>query len=174
MGLTYREQWTGGYRLTDSADARRAIRSEWDDNVAPSGIFLLADGTGDNQANSVFEAAFTIAATTMQLYDLKGGNGEKDALNVTLAMTKVKGVAVVLTTAPAAGVSVRFGPQNQTDAAQLWFQAATANFYQEVRSRMMQFDPVSGWALDATHKVIALYNPGASAVSGFLRVVGCK
>lgn len=171
MGLTYREQVNGGYLLTSGS---LKYRSDWDDGVFPTGITQLTNGTGDNQANSVFEAAFSIAATTMQLYDLLGGSGEVDVLNVALAFTKVKAVDVVLTTTPASGVSVRFGPQNQTDAAQLWFQAVTANFYDVVQSRFRQYDPVTGWAIGAGASVLAIYNPGAAAVAGRLRVIGCK
>lgn len=139
----------------------------------PIGTIAIADGTGAGQANQVFLAAFSIAATTMQLYDLKGGNGELDVLNAALAMTAVKMVAVEITT-PASTKSLRFGPQNQTNAAQLWFQAATANFYDTVLSKFLQEDVRAGWALDATHKVLALYNPGAVAVAGSLVVVGTK
>lgn len=138
-----------------------------------SGLIEFGDGTGAGQANQVFQANLSIATVTMQLYDLKGGNGELDVLNVALAMTAVKLVILEITT-PASGTSLRFGPQNQTNAAQLWFQATTANFWTEEKSRFLKEDARAGWALDATHKVIAIYNPGLATVTGKLWVYGTK
>jgi len=138
-----------------------------------AGLIEFADGTGAGQANQVFQASLSIAATTMQTYDLKGGGGELDVLNVALAMTAVKFVYVEITT-PAASTSLRFGPQNVANAAQLWFQATTANFYATVLSKLLMEDARAGWALDATHKTISLYNPGASTVAGKLWVIGTK
>lgn len=140
----------------------------------PNGQISIADGTGPGQANQVFLAPFSIPPTTMQLYDLKGGNGELDVLNELLAMTAVKLVLAEITT-PAVNTAIRFGPQNQTNAAQLWFEAVTANFYDTVNSHLLQEDVRAGWALDATHKVIGLYNPdGAVTVAGILLVVGTR
>jgi hypothetical protein len=138
---------------------------------APDGRIDFADGTGAGQANQIFLAPFSIPATTRQSYDLKGGGGEVDVLNRALAMTKVKLVYVELT-APAAAQSVQFGPAAVTNAAILWYQAATANFYSVVRSKLLQADEVTGWALDGTHKVISLYNPELVTVAGKILVVG--
>jgi hypothetical protein len=162
---------TGGY--TFGANSRPTASNRFGTSGAPAGVISLADGTGAGQAKQVFEATLSIAATTMQLYDLKGGSGELDVLNVALAMTAVKVVYLEIDT-PASGTSLRFGPQNQTNAALLWFQAATANFYQEELGGFLKWDAQAGWALDGTHKVIAIYNPGASTVTGKLWVVGVK
>ncbi|HEY1191553.1 MAG TPA: hypothetical protein VGE74_28230 [Gemmata sp.] len=171
MGLIARIRWTDGV-LMESAGLR--FRSRFDSAPAPSGLVSLGDGTGSGQANDVYEALLTVATGTTTLIDLKGGGGETNVLNQTLAFTKVKGVELILTTAPAAGVSLRLGPQGATNAAQLWFQAATANFWQEVRDRFAMFDRVTGWSLDATHKVLAISNPGADDVSCWLRVIGVR
>jgi hypothetical protein len=170
MGLAANLSWSGGYVHTIGA-----LRAAGRFGVAPmpSGQAVIADGTGAGQANQVFSVAFSVGPSSFASYDLKGGGGELDVLNVALAMTAVKLVAVEITT-PAANTSLRFGPQNQTNAAQLWFQAATANFYDTVLSRLMQEDIRAGWALDATHKTIHLYNPGLAAVAGALLVVGTK
>lgn len=171
MGLTLSKRVAGGYTLTTAGGLKASERMNR--GTAPVGSFDLADGTGSGQANCVFAADFSIATTAFQLYDLKGGGGELDVVNVALAMTAVKEVLIQITT-PGASTSIRFGPQAQTNAAQLWFQAATTNFWQEIRNILWAADPVSGWALDSTHKVIALYNPGGSTVAGKIRVTGTK
>lgn len=171
MGLTTRIRWTDGVAYEASG---LRYRSRFDTAPVPSGLFTLSDGTGAGQANDVYEALFTVPDGETVEIDLKGGNGETNVANLALAFTKVKGVEIVLTTAPAAGVSLRFGPQNVTDAAQLWFQDVTANFWHEVRDRLAVFDRHTGWALDATHKVLALSNPGAADVSGWIRVIGVR
>jgi hypothetical protein len=170
MGLQAKFNLTGGFLHTSGA---LSATGRMGTSPMPIGLTTFADGTGAGQANQVFLASFSINATTMQLYDLKGGNGELDVLNAALAMTAVKLVIVEITT-PAASTSIRFGPQNQTNAAQLWFQAATANFYDTVSDALFQKDARAGWALDSTHKVLGLYNPGAAAVAGTLLVVGTK
>lgn len=171
MALSTRIQWTDGVLMTSGA---LQARSRYGTSPTPSGLFQLGDGTATGQANCAYEATFTISAGATQQIDLKGGNGEVDLLNVLLAFTAVKGVEVVLTTAPASGVSVQVGPQGLTNAAQLWFQAATTNFYDTVRDRFAQFDRATGWALDATHKVVGIKNPGASPVTVWVRVIGTK
>lgn len=166
-----RIQWTDG--VLDSLGAR-SYRSRFGTSPTPSGLFQLSDGTGTGQANQTYEAVLSIAAGATSLIDLKGGNSEKDVLGVALAMTAVKGVELILTTAPATGVSLRFGPQGATNAAQLWFQAATANFWIEVKDRFAHFDRHAGWALGASTKVLAINNPGAATVGAWIRVIGTK
>jgi hypothetical protein len=170
MGLAANMNWSGGFVHT-LGTLRAAGR--FGAAPLPFGRIAFGDGTGEGQANQVFVAALSIAAGATQLYDLKGGNDELDVHNLALAMTAVKLVAIEITT-PAASTSLRFGPQNQTNAAQLWFQAVTANFYDTVLSKFMQEDARVGWALDVTHKVIAIHNPGAATVAGSLLVVGTK
>lgn len=170
MGLAARLDMSGGYTWT-SGDLKATGRfgsSTW-----PAGTLSFEDGTGSGQANFVYRAALSIAATTMQLIDLKGGTGELDTLNTAMAATAVKFVFLQITT-PGASTSLRFGPQNQTNAAQLWFQATTANFYETVLDKFMMSDARAGWSLDATHKVLGIYNPGASTVAGTLIVMGTK
>ena len=169
MGLTTQIRWQEGVVYTNG---NRTYRSRFGTSPTPSGDFILADGTGSGSANLVFEDDFTVAAGVTLEIDLKGGTGEKDVDNNTLDFDTVKGVEVILTTAPAAGVSLRLGPQGVTDANQLWFQAVTANFYDVVRDRLAQFDRATGWAVGAGTNILALHNPGASSVSGWVRVIG--
>lgn len=171
MGLTTRIQWTDGV-LLESAGLK--YRSRFGNSPTPSGLFQLADGTSSGQANDVYEAPFSILTGATLQIDLKGGGGELNVLNQALAFTTVNGVEVIITTTPAAGVSLQLGPQGVTNAAQLWFQAATTNFWQEIRDRFSMFDRATGWALDATHKILAIKNPGAGTVAGWIRVIGRK
>lgn len=166
-----RIQWTDG---VSDATGGRSYRSRFGTSPTPSGLFQLTDGTGTGAANSAYESAFTVAAGATKLIDLKGGNGETDVLGVALAMTAVKGVELIITTTPATGVSLRFGPQNQTNAAQLWFQAVTANFWQEVKDRFAMFDRHAGWSIGSSTKVLAIHNPGAATVAAWIRVIGTK
>lgn len=166
-----RIQWTDGV-LDESGGL--SYRSRFGTSPTPSGLWQVTNGTGAGQANSAYEVAFSVAAGATRLVDLKGGNGEKDVLQAALAMTAVKGVELVLTTAPAAGVSLRLGPQGATDAAQLWFAGVAAGDYVVVRDRFANLDRYTGWALGASTKVLAIHNPGASAVAAWLRVIGTK
>jgi hypothetical protein len=170
MGLEANFKLSGGFGHTSGL---LGASGRFGTAPMPIGTVRITDGTGAGQANQVFLAALSIAAGATQLYDLKGGTGELDVLNAALAMTAVKTVAVEITT-PAAATSLRFGPQNQANAAQLWFQAVTANFYDTILSKFFQEDVRAGWALDATHKVLAVTNPGAATVTGTLLVVGTK
>ena len=173
MGLTARITWKDGVQYEAGG---RSFRSRYGTAPAPDGTLALTGGTGSGQANDVYETAFTLAAGATLLIDLKGGNGERSSLEPAnlLAFTAVKGLELILTTPPAAGVSLLVGPQGAANAAQLWFQAASANFWEEVRDRVARFDRAVGWALDATHRVLALKNPGATSVSGWLRVIGTR
>lgn len=170
MGLQSRIELQGGYTWTSGPLTAAAAIAGLNE---PAGVTAFSDGTGAGQANFVYSKNFSINATTMLLIDLKGGGGELDVLNVLMAATAVKAILLQIDT-PASGTSLRFGPQNQTNAAQLWFQDVTANFYMTVLDKMFLDDPRAGWALDATHKVLAIYNPGAGAVTGKLRVWGTK
>lgn len=169
--LLTRVQWTDGVLLSSG---NLKARSRYGTSPTPSGLFSLTDGTASGQANDAYESAFSIdAGATLQI-DLKGGSGESNLLNQLLAFTAVKGVELILTTAPAAGVSLQFGPQGVANAAQLWFQDVAANFWAEVRDRLAQFDRAAGWPIDAAHKVLAIKNPGLAAVAGWIRVIGTR
>lgn len=170
MGLAARLDMTGGYTWT-SGDLRAT--GKFGGSTWPAGSLSFEDGTGSGQANFVYRVALSVPATTMQTYDLKGGGGELDTLNVAMAATAVKFVFLQITTS-GASTSLRFGPQNQTDAAQLWYQAVTANFYETVLDKFMMSDARAGWALGASTKKVCVYNPGASTVAATLIVMGTK
>lgn len=171
MGLKARIQWTEGV-LYESGGLR--YRSRFDTSPTPSGIWSTADGTGLGQANDVYEAVFTITAGSTLSIDLTGAGGEKNVANVALAFTKVKGVELILTTVPAAGVSLLLGPQAVTNAAQLWFNGVAAADRVEVRDRFAQLDKAVGWALVGAAVKLPVKNPGAASVSGWIRVIGVR
>lgn len=169
MALTVGINWTGGIKNTNG---ERTFRSRFGVSATPSGEFALASGTGSGQANVAYEATFSILTTATLEIDLKGATGEKDVDNAALDIDTVKGIEIILTTAPASGVSLRLGPQGLTNANQLWFSAKTAGFYDTVRDRMAKFDRATGWAVDATNKIVGLHNPGAGTVAGWIRIIG--
>ena len=171
MGLMARIRWSDG-AVWDTGVIR--ARSRYDTSPAPSGLWTTADGTGTGQANEAYEATYTIGAGVTTSIDLLGAGSEKNLINQTLAFTKVKGVELVLTTTPAAGVSVRLGPQGVADAAQLWFQAATTNFWVEVRDRFAMLDRAVGWPLTAPAVKLPIHNPGAASVSVWVRIIGTR
>lgn len=166
MGLTAKLPVRGGYAWSASGSPLTAA-----EQIALA--FTLTDGTGAGQANCVYKKSIDLAATTYLDIDLKGGNGELDVRNTAMAMTAVKAVLLAIDT-PASGTSLRFGPQGRTNAAQLWFQADTTNFYDVVLDTLVMRDARAGWTLDNTHKVVSLYNPGAGAVTGTLWIFGTK
>lgn len=171
MGLYSKIPVTGGFIWTSGLLTASAAIGRG--SGMPAGTCTFTDGTGVNQANCVFLQALSITAGATATYDLKGGGGELDVLGQAMAMTAVKLVIVEVTT-PGSSTSLQFGPMNQANAAQLWFQATTANFYDTVMGRLYQEDTYTGWALDATHKVVAIKNPGLATVAGTLLIIGTK
>jgi len=153
-----------------AAPAAKPAKKEKMAKAAPM-AYTGCVATGAKAGSYELKDATAAGSTDKATYDLKGGGGELDVLNRALAMTAVKLVLVEVTT-PGASASLQFGPQGQTNAATLWYQANTANFWSEVRDRLMNCNSVGGWALDSTHKVIAIKNPGASTVAGTLWVIG--
>lgn len=166
MGLTAKLNWQGGYTWTESGSPLTASERIVE-------LLTLTNGTGSGQANCVYKKAISLAATTYLDIDLKGGGGELDVRGTAMAMTAVKAVLLVVTT-PAAATSLRFGPQNRTNAAQLWFSGVTADEYVTVLDKLYMADARAGWSLGASTKVVSIYNPGAATVAGTLWVFGTK
>ncbi len=170
MGLDLRQNLEGGF--TQSVGGL-TYSERFGASPAPDCGLTLADGTGDNQANQVFAANFSIAASATQSWDMKGGGGELDVLNVALAMTAIKSIVVKVTT-PTALLKLLFGPQAVANAWQGPFFAVTANYWVEVWSLLVMQHPLAGWAVGASTKILSLSNPSASTIAGKVRVVGTK
>lgn len=159
---------TGGFTHTSSDGSLTATR-RLGQTGNPSGEFSVEDGDATYQ---IFTDDFSIAAAGTQAYDLYAGSGgELDSLNTALAMRAVVEVYIELDT-PTSGQVIRFGPQGYSNAAQLWFQAATTNFWVEVKDKLWHADVTEGWTLGATTKNIALYNAGPDTITGKIWVVG--
>ena len=135
------------------------------------GTFSLFDGTGATQSNVAFVKDFTILTTANLDIDLT--SGQTDASGAAVVMTSLKWIYFELTN-PAATDKIRIGPQGVTNAIQLWFQAATTNFWTEAQMYFQGFSNYAGLTVDATHKVIRLHNPGASTVNGYFLAGGVQ
>ena len=99
-------------------DAPTLVSVLWE----PSGVVNFLNGTGPEQVDAMFRRAGTLESTgtpkgadELEL-DLLGGNGERDVLNNTLPLAKVRYMWLVLTD-PAAGEALHFGPLALGDGA---------------------------------------------------------
>ncbi len=177
MAVTVKYRRQGLYSVTGSGGRSAALRFGADAGAMPSDVFSLTNGTASNQADQIYYYPISLAATTGVSLDLKGGGGELDVLGAALAMVEVRWFYVWISTTPATTVSLRFGPQNITDAWQGPFSALTATYYLTVNRTLEMDSPADGatnWAVGASTKVLRLYNPGAATVAGGLLVAGCK
>ena len=132
----------------------------------PDELFRLTNGTGSGQCDTVFVKALSIAATTTLQVDFK--SGETDLLGNAVNLQSVKLVAVVVTTASA---TLWVGPQNLTNACQLWFGGVAATDKNKVTDRFWNSDE-GGWAVGGSTKILGINNPGGSTVSGYLICAG--
>ena len=149
------------------------VASRYGEGPTPSATFDLDDGTGDGEANDVYEKAFTLAAAATLAVDLKGGTGELNLINLPIAFTAVKRV-VLLVSSPAAAAALRIGPQGVADAAPLWFADAAADKWVEVDDQFVIGSRMDGWPVTPSAKLLVLKNPSAGPVSAWLRVIGVK
>lgn len=173
MGLSVSLRFNGGYVQTAASGILPAGQRFGDTNL-PANTFSLSDGTSDNQANQLYYTTFSLATTTGLSVDLKGGNGEKDITNTLLAMVEVRWIYVYISTTPTSAISLRVGPQNQTNAWQGPWAGVGASDYLTIRRRLDIDAPGDGsWTtVDSTHKIFRLYNPSGSTVAGSLIIAG--
>lgn len=170
--MDLRTEWRGSVVAT--AGIGKAV-ARWGGPVLPRALFRLFDGTAAGQADDAAYTPFSIAFGAAFDWDLKGGSGEKNLNGQALSWQTLKALWVVLDV-PAAGVKLRLGPQGRTGAAQLWFFAATANYWAEVRDLYQQADRNDGWAIAGGASKVCLTNPagGGSPVTGVLVAAGVK
>lgn len=139
-------------------------------NVMPQGLIRLLNGVGATQANVCMVKPWSIAAAANLDIDLT--TGQLDISNVAVNLSAVKLVYLEITN-PGTTDAVRFGPQGVTNAAQLWFQAATEHFYEVVRSKLlMTWENGAGWPISGSNKVLRIHNPSAGTLTGWLAVLG--
>jgi hypothetical protein len=141
-------------------------------SLMPAGQIRMYAGTGATQANVCFVKTWTLAGSANLDVDLT--TGQTDINNVAVNLTKVKLVICQITALVAVADYVKIGPQNVTNAIQLWHGDVTANFFTEIRD--VPFinggQNWAGWTVDATHKIIRINNPTANSLSGHLIVIG--
>lgn len=136
----------------------------------PALLTSLSSGTGASQSNLLYVQSFTIATTANQDLDLAGSL--ENEFGETLTFARVKGVIVAIHS-PDGSKKVRFGPQGVTNGANLWFQAATTNFYMEVFDFMMQTDEYTGWAITAgSADAVRINNPTGGSVTVSVAIWG--
>lgn len=160
---------TNGGWVAEGANGLRAS-GRFGVGAEPSRDIAFVSGTGDNAIDVIYRRAFTITASGNVDIDLTGGWGELDVLNVALDFAKIRAIDVILTTTPASGVSLRVGPQSQSNGFIGPWQDVDG--YDTVRRRWFADNPVAGWTVDGTHKILRLNNPGASSVSGVIEIFG--
>jgi hypothetical protein len=128
----------------------------------------LGYGTGSGQANWMYTATRTVAATTADNLDLAGSL--TDGLGNTITATKLK-LAVVAISSPDGTKSLRVGPRGVSNATLAGF--GDASDYQTVRNWWVQYDPVGGYDVTAgTADLFCLYNPGAGSVTYTVLLAG--
>lgn len=159
---------SGGGTLTDSANVLTQI-ANFGGAILPTIFSRYSFGTGNAQANKWYLAKRTLAATTYDDLDLTSG---LTAAGATQAFTALKQVLIAIIS-PDGTKKLRVGPQGRTHANQLWFQAATANFWEETYTHIWKDRPITGWALSAgSTDVLSVYNPGGSSLDYAIFLLG--
>jgi len=159
---------TGGGSVVNSSTGERQSASIGG-AVFPQQKFTYSYGTGDGQVTKWYLAQRVLAGTTFDNIDLTAG---LTTLGVVQAFTALKRVWIAIVS-PDGAKKLRVGPQNQTHANILWFQAVTANFWEETYTNIKKDRPVTGWAVAAgSTDVLSIYNPGATSVTYALWVMG--
>lgn len=130
----------------------------------------LAYGTGTTYAsnaimvNDWFSTSLTILTTVTRSIDFNGG-ADANPFGVPLVWTKLK-LLIVSIQNPDGINYVKVGPNAVSEAAALWFGAATANIYESVYFTQVWVAPAAGWTVTAsTAHLLPIENPGASTVT---------
>jgi hypothetical protein len=101
-----------------------------------------SDGTGNNQADLVYQDDNTLAASGTQDYDLTGG-GLTDGLGTSLVFSTVKGVLIHNTSTSA---TLRIG-NAATNPVALWFGASTDTADVKPSAVFAIHGPISGYTV---------------------------
>lgn len=161
------------YGIVNSATGLN-ITKRYGETGSPSTTMNYTSGTGSNQANVVYRYDFSLGATTGVNIDLRGGAGELDVTGAALSFTEIRDIEVYISTTQAANVNIRVGPQNETNGWLGPWSVITANGYTVVYRRLYMDFPFDGslTTVDATHKILRLYNPNAGTVAGSIVITG--
>jgi hypothetical protein len=168
VDINSEDRVSGGGSVRNTATGERQSGT-FGAGVLPPISFAYSYGTGNAQVTKWVLQKRTLAATTFDNLDLTAG---LSTLGVVQAFTAIKRVFVGIVD-PDGTKKLRIGPQNQTHANQLWFQAVTANFWEETYTHILKDRPVTGWAVAAgSTDVLSIYNPGASSLDYALWLMG--
>lgn len=137
----------------------------------PQLIFGLTYGSGDKEANKIYFAKRTLATVTFDNLDLYGGLTDFEGNAINMAFLKLALIALAV---PAAGVSLRVGPQNQTHAIQAGWGGVGATVYNTVTNwDAPVWEPLTGYAVtNGSSDVFPVYNPTASPIDYYILLAG--
>jgi hypothetical protein len=168
IDLNTDERIAGGGTIIDSTSVLTQVAG-FGGAILPNLTSRYSYGTGANQANKWYLARRTLAATTFDNLNLTSG---LSALAATQAFTALKRVLIAIVD-PDGTKKLRIGPQAQANANQLWFQAVTANFWEETYTWIFKDRPITGWAVGAgATDILSIYNPGASSLDYAIWLLG--
>lgn len=163
------ERIIGGGIIRDTTTGKSQT-ANYGQGALPSRTLAFTNGTADQQVNLWYLAQRTLAATTTDSLDLAGGlTGYGGA---TLTFTKIKRVYVSIVS-PDGTKSLRVGPQGVANAAQLGWGGTGATVYNTVITDLDLVHSYAGWSVTAgTGDILPIYNPGASAVTYAIFILG--
>lgn len=167
--LRFSERVIGGGIIRDTVTLQQQPAS-FGLGVLPSLNFELQNGTGSGQANKWFLERRTVNATTYDLLDLAGGVDDYKGDPITFTAIKRCLLKIV---DPNGTKKLYLGPQNQTNAAQLWAGGTGATAYDEVFWGIDHKHPYAGWTVTAgTGDILPVYNPTGSAITYAIFLLG--
>lgn len=175
FGIEGTAQYNAGSAVSGLMDRIRVGQQGFDcDQIT------LKYGTADTldagalRVNDWYAAEHTISAGATLSLDLNGNSTYKNPFGVTLAFTKIKFVLVSVQD-PDGVKYVKVGPQNEANAAQLWFGGVGAHAYDAVYWHTAKGGPIAGWAITAgTGDILPIINPGGSSVTVVVFIAGVK
>ncbi len=167
MPFTVQAQFRDRFQVAGSDGSGTAVGVN-PGQAFPDKSLSLAAGTGANQINKAYVNTFAITnggTTTVDLTTcLYAGT--------TQTFTAVKWIkaSIAVTTAADTNPSALIGPQGVTSGAILCFGGTTG--VQEVRSTYFNDNPVNGWSVTASNKVIQFGNPGSFPIRLSVMILG--
>lgn len=125
--------------------------------VIPNVDISMSTGTADFQFDAFYLSTITIPAGTSVSLDLVGGLTDAEGNPINFAA--IKSISLWVKEADYKK-SVRFGPQGEANANQLWFGGVGADSYVVITSYLTNDDPITGWPVVAgSSDVLMITNP---------------
>jgi hypothetical protein len=170
--LTGEMHLTGNFTLAKGLANRQAYENmQIGQNGFPAQDITYTDGSGTNQGHIYFCNSYTIAGTTANNIDLNAA--VTDDMGQTVTMVVVKEIIVAIDS-PDGSMKVRVGPQGQSNPfIGPWSGGQGATVYEDVYTVGRWSMPFAGWTVTAgTGDILGLYNPGATAITVHVLVIG--